>query len=295
MFGKTSFLRYLPSMNHILDGKKIAEQEKQSLKELIAQLKDITPRLDAILIGNNPASKIYVSMKKKACESIGMKSEIHELPEDTNEAALLKLIQELNNKEDVHGILLQLPLPAHLNKENFLNSISPLKDVDCFHPINMGLLLEGKSFFKPCTPLGIIKLLESTGENLEGKHAVIIGRSMLVGKPISLLLLEKNCTVTICHSKTKDISSVTKNADILVVAIGKPHFLNGDAIKEGAIVIDVGINRTADKKIVGDVDFKSAKEKASWITPVPGGVGPMTIAMLLHNTVRAAHLQQEKK
>lgn len=282
-------------MSPILDGKKLAQAFKENLKKDIEALKPIVPRLDAIVVGDDPASHIYVQSKKKACVALGMKSHIHTLPHNTKSEDLLKLIQSLNHNKEVHGILLQLPLPQALDKSLFLNALSPLKDVDCFHPINMGLLLEGKHFFIPCTPLGILKLLQSTQESLEGKHAVVLGRSTLVGKPISLLLQEANCTVTMCHSKTKNIFEFTKQADIVVAAIGKPHFIKGEHIKKGAIVIDVGINHTKNLEIVGDVDFESASKKASWITPVPGGVGPMTIAMLLHNTVRAAMLQKENK
>ncbi len=222
-----------------------------------------------------------------------MKSNVHALSENTSEKELLDLITKLNQNKEVNGILLQLPLPSHLKKDSFFSTISPLKDVDCFHPINTGLLFEGRSFFKPCTPLGIIRLLEATGVSLEGKHAVVLGRSTLVGKPVALLLLEKNCTVTLCHSKTKNIFDITKQADILIAAMGKPQFIKGGAIKENAIIIDVGINRLENKKLVGDVDFDSASSKTSWITPVPGGVGPMTIAMLLSNTILALKLQKE--
>ena len=281
-------------MAEIIDGHKVAEQIKIALKIETRKDPQLDPRLDAVLVGGTPASQIYVSMKKKACEAVGFRSEIHVLPETTSEQKLIDKINQLNDDDNVNGILVQLPLPKHINKEIIFGTLSPLKDVDCFHPTNMGLLVVGQPFFKPCTPAGIINLLEAYKIPLEGKHAVVIGRSTLVGKPVALLLLEKNCTVTICHSKTKNLFDLTKNADILVVAAGQPEFIKADAVKKGAAVIDVGIHKLNGKKIVGDVAFDEVSKKASWITPVPGGVGPMTIAMLLHNTYQAAILQRGK-
>jgi len=281
-------------MAEIIDGQKVAEQIKIALKIEARKDPQLDPRLDAVLVGGNPASQIYVSMKKKACEAVGFRSEIHVLPETTSEQKLIDKINQLNDDDNVNGILVQLPLPKHINKEIIFGTLSPLKDVDCFHPTNMGLLVVGQPFFKPCTPAGILNLLEAYKIPLEGKHAVVIGRSTLVGKPVALLLLEKHCTVTICHSKTKNLFDLTKNADILVVAAGQPEFIKADAVKKGATVIDVGIHKLNGKKTVGDVAFDEVSKKASWITPVPGGVGPMTIAMLLHNTYQAAILQRGK-
>lgn len=274
----------------IIDGKKISAEVREELKAEVAVLKSkgITPGLAVVLVGENPASQIYVRNKTKACEEVGIKSLQHTLPGDIKEKELLSLIRELNAANDVHGILVQLPLPSHMDSEAVLDLISPSKDVDGFHPYNMGRLMIGNALLQPCTPYGIMRLLDSTGIDASGKNAVIIGRSNIVGKPMAMMLLKRNATVTICHSKTKDLREKVREADILVAAIGRDRFVKGDWIKEGAVVIDVGMNRAPDGKLTGDVDFDAASLKASHITPVPGGVGPMTIAMLLKNTVAAA-------
>ena len=274
----------------ILDGKAVAKHIRENIAKEVEHLRrdGIHPGLAVILVGNNPASMVYVRNKGEACRTAGIHSEEHRLPEDTSEAVLLKLIDKLNNDNRVHGILVQLPLPERINKENILKAISPDKDVDGFHEINMGRLMSGHDGLVPCTPLGIIKLLEHYHIPIEGKYAVIVGRSNIVGKPVALMLLQRNATVTICHTRTKNMSEVCRQADILIAAVGRIHMISGDMIKEGAVVVDVGINRLECGKLAGDVDFAGASEKASWITPVPGGVGPMTIAMLLYNTVKAA-------
>ena len=274
----------------ILDGKAVAKHIRENIAKEVEHLRrdGIHPGLAVILVGNNPASMVYVRNKGEACRTAGIHSEEHRLPEDTSEAVLLKLIDKLNNDNRVHGILVQLPLPERINKENILKAISPDKDVDGFHEINMGRLMSGHDGLVPCTPLGIIKLLEHYHIPVEGKYAVIVGRSNIVGKPVALMLLQRNATVTICHTRTKNMSEVCRQADILIAAVGRVHMISGDMIKEGAVVVDVGINRLESGKLAGDVDFAGASEKASWITPVPGGVGPMTIAMLLFNTVKAA-------
>lgn len=236
---------------------------------------------------------MYVNNKKKACTDLGIYSEEYALSAETSEADLLKLIDELNAKSEISGILVQLPLPKHINEENVINRINPKKDVDAFHPVNVGKIMQGNYDFVPCTPAGVMELIAESGIDVTGKECVVVGRSNIVGKPMSMLLLHKNGTVTICHSRTKDLAEKTKNADILVAAVGIPEFIKGDMIKEGAVVIDVGINRVADKKLVGDVEFESAEKIASAITPVPGGVGPMTIAMLMKNTVKAAIINKE--
>ncbi|MBI2026224.1 MAG: bifunctional 5,10-methylenetetrahydrofolate dehydrogenase/5,10-methenyltetrahydrofolate cyclohydrolase [Deltaproteobacteria bacterium] len=277
-------------MGQIINGKKIADGIQEEIRAITAKL-PYKPRLDAILVGNNPASSVYVSMKQKACIKAGFDSKIHMLPSKTTKKKLVQLISKLNLDNKVHGILLQLPLPSHLKAFDFLKHLSPLKDVDCLTPYNMGRLFSGYYDFAPCTPLGIIKLIKSTRINLDGKHAVVVGRSLLVGKPLSLLLLEENCTVTMCHSHTKNIFDLTKQADILVAALGKPLYISPHAISKKTIIIDVGINRLPNGLLVGDVDFKKVSKKAAWITPVPGGVGPMTIAMLLQNTLLAARIQ----
>ncbi len=244
-------------------------------------------------MGDDPASRVYVNNKKKACEELGIYSEEYALSEDTSEEELLKLIHTLNEKRDINGILVQLPVPKHINEETVINAISPKKDVDAFHPVNVGKIMVGNFDFVPCTPAGVMELIKESGIDVRGKECVVVGRSNIVGKPQAMLLLHQNGTVTICHSKTKNLKEKTKQADILVAAVGIPNFITGDMIKEGAVVIDVGINRMADKKLVGDVEFESAEKVASAITPVPGGVGPMTIAMLMKNTVKAAILQHE--
>ena len=281
-------------MTQIIDGKVISTQIKDELKAKVAEMKaqgtEIT--LAVIQVGNDPASSVYVGNKKKACEYIGIRSLAYELPEETTEAELLKLIEELNERKDVNGILVQLPVPKHIEEEKILNAISPLKDVDGFHPQNVGALCIGKPGFVSCTPAGIIQLLKRSGIEIAGKECVVIGRSNIVGKPMSLLLLRENGTVTVTHSRTKDLKEVAKRADILVVAIGKPKMITADYVKEGAVVIDVGIHRNENNKLCGDVDYESVAPKCSAITPVPGGVGPMTIAMLMNNCVESVALQQ---
>ncbi len=254
--------------------------------------KGINPGLAVIIVGDDPASRVYVNNKKKACEQIGIYSEEYALPAETTEQALLNLIQKLNNDKKINGILVQLPIPKHINEETIINAIDPKKDVDAFHPVNVGKIMVGNFDFVPCTPAGVMELINESGIDVEGKECVVVGRSNIVGKPQAMLLLHKNATVTICHSRTKNLAEKTKNADILVAAVGIPEFIKGDMIKPGAVVIDVGINRIAEKKLVGDVCFESAQKVASAITPVPGGVGPMTIAMLMKNTVKAALIQQ---
>ncbi|MDP2144669.1 MAG: bifunctional methylenetetrahydrofolate dehydrogenase/methenyltetrahydrofolate cyclohydrolase FolD [Gallionella sp.] len=274
----------------IIDGKAIAQEVRAEWKVRADALKarGITPGLAVIIVGEDPASKVYVANKVKACAELGLHSEHIVMPADTPEAALLAKIDELNNDASIHGILVQLPVPKHIDSNKILEAISPNKDVDGFHQMNVGALVTGHTRFPPCTPYGAMKLLEKSGVTIEGKHAVVVGRSNIVGKPMALMLLHMNATVTICTSKTVDLAKFTRDADILVVATGKPKMITGDMIKPGAAVIDVGINRLADGKLCGDVDFESAKEVAGWITPVPGGVGPMTITMLVANTVQAA-------
>ncbi len=274
----------------IIDGKAIAQEVRAEVAEGVARLKaekGITPGLHVILVGNDPASETYVNNKERACADVGMRGAVHRLPEATEQDTLIRLVAELNADKTVHGILVQLPLPKHLDALAVLAHISADKDVDGLHQISAGRLLTGYEGFVPCTPRGIMRLIESTGVKIEGKEAVVIGRSNLVGKPVSLLLLNENATVTMCHSRTRDLAEVARRADILVAAIGKPGFVTGDMIKSGAVVIDVGTTRV-DGKLKGDVNFGEAAEKAGYITPVPGGVGPMTIAMLLSNTLLAA-------
>lgn len=280
----------------ILDGKKIADQLTEIVKRDVAKFeaaRSIKPGLTVIIVGENPASKVYVNRKHKACEELGIASEVVRLPETTTEEQLLQEIDRLNGDNRVHGILVQLPLPKHINSELVLERISPLKDVDGFHPANVGNLTIGKEGLVPCTPYGVIKMLEISGISVEGKRAVVLGRSNIVGKPMTMLLMSRNATVTVCHSRTKDLAAVCREGDILVAAIGKPEFVTKDMVKPGAIVIDVGINRVGDK-LVGDVKFDEVQEVAGYITPVPGGVGPLTIGMLLHNTLKAAELQLDK-
>ncbi len=273
-------------MAKLIDGKMISAQVKDELKEKVAQEGlDIT--LAVIQVGNDPASTVYVGNKKKACEYIGIRSLAYELPEETSESELLQLVQKLNNRKDVHGILVQLPLPDHINEDLIIQSISPAKDVDGFHPQSVGALSIGQKGFVSCTPAGVIQLLKRSEIEIEGKECVIVGRSNIVGKPMALLMLRENATVTICHSRTKNLKEVTRRADILIVAIGKPKFISAEYVKEGAVVIDVGIHRGKNNKLCGDVDFESVEPVASAITPVPGGVGPMTIAMLMNNCVEA--------
>lgn len=279
---------------NLIDGRAVASRLRARLKEEVKGLqaeKGITPGLGVILVGEDPASKVYVGMKEKACKEIGIRSYVYRLPQDTSEEEILRLIDYLNKNPEVNGILVQLPLPGHVSTEKVLESLSPDKDVDGFHPYNVGRLVAGNPSFIPCTPLAIIKLLDEYGIPIEGKEAVVVGRSNIVGKPISLLLLQRNATVTICHSRTRDLPAVIHRAQILVVAVGRARMVKGEWIREGAVVIDVGVNRLEDGSLCGDVDFREASKRASFITPVPGGVGPMTITMLLHNTIQAARLQ----
>lgn len=278
-------------MAEIINGKLVSKNIREELTSDIADFKasfGVTPGLAVIMVGDNPASAVYVRNKHRACGEVGIKSYQIELPENTSEEELLSRIDELNGDENVHGILVQLPLPKHINEEKVINRISPDKDVDAFHPVNVGKIMIGNYSFLPCTPAGIMELLAHYNVDISGKRCVVIGRSNIVGKPMALLLLEKHGTVTVCHSRTKNLAEITKEADILVVAIGKAGFLTADMVKPGAVVIDVGINRLDDGKLAGDVAFDSVFGIASLITPVPGGVGPMTITMLLKNTLTAA-------
>lgn len=279
-------------MAKIIDGKALAQSIKENIAREVDALKEkgVTPGLAVILVGDDPASKVYVNNKKKACAQVGIYSEEYLLPADTDEKTLLDLIAKLNADKNISGVLLQAPIPPHLDYRKISETISPAKDVDAFHPYNVGKIMIGDFDFVPCTPAGVIELIKSTGTEIAGKNCVVIGRSNIVGKPQAMLLLKENGTVTVCHSKTKDIASFTRGADILVVAVGKAGFVNGDMIKPGAVVIDVGMNRNAEGKLCGDVDFASAEPVAAYITPVPGGVGPMTVTMLLKNTVKAAKL-----
>ncbi|MBO5321028.1 MAG: bifunctional methylenetetrahydrofolate dehydrogenase/methenyltetrahydrofolate cyclohydrolase FolD [Clostridia bacterium] len=276
-------------MYKLIDGKVISAAVKERVKNEVAELKTkgITVGLAVIIVGEDPASKVYVSNKKKACEALGILSREYALPESTTEDELLNLITKLNADPEINGILCQLPLPKHLDEKLIINSIDPEKDVDAFHPVNVGKIMIGDYYFLPCTPAGVMEMLKYEGIEVEGKNCVVIGRSNIVGKPMNMLLLHKNGTVTICHSRTKNLAEICRNADILVAAVGKPNFVTADMVKDGAVVIDVGINRL-DGKLCGDVDFENVKEKSSAITPVPGGVGPMTIAMLMQNTLTAA-------
>ena len=276
-------------MAFLIDGKKISTEIKDEVKAKVAELKEqgIEVCLAVVQVGNNPASCVYVNNKKKACEYVGFRSVSHELPEETTEAELLKLIDDLNNDDSVNGILVQLPLPKHMDENKVIDAISPYKDVDGFHLMNVGALSTGQKGFISCTPYGIIELLKRSNIEIEGKHCVIIGRSNIVGKPMGMLLLRENGTVTTVHSKTKNIKDITKQADILIAAIGKPRFVDDTYVKEGAVVIDVGINRDENNKLCGDVDFDKVEPIASAITPVPGGVGPMTIAMLMKNCLES--------
>lgn len=279
-------------MSRIIDGKVISAAVKERVKKGVAELneKGITVGLAVIIVGEDPASKIYVANKKKACEALGIISEEYALPESTTEEELLALVDELNHKKSINGILCQLPLPRHLDEKLIINSILPEKDVDAFHPANVGRIMIGDYDFVPCTPAGIMEMLAYENINPEGKTCVVIGRSNIVGKPMAMLLLHKNGTVTVCHSKTQNLKEICSKADILVAAVGRAKFVTADMVKEGAVVIDVGMNRV-DGKLYGDVDYEAVKEKASAITPVPGGVGPMTIAMLMQNTLTAAKRQ----
>ena len=277
----------------LIDGKAISAEIKAEAAAEAAELKakGIEPCLAVVLVGDNSASKVYVSNKQKACEAVGIKSVSHVLPGETTEEELLKLIDELNNDASVHGILVQMPVPEQIDDRKVIMAISPEKDVDCFHPVNVGYLHTGAKGFLPCTPAGIIELIKRSGHSIAGKNCVIIGRSNIVGKPVAMLLMQENGTVTICHSKTQDLAGICRGADIIVSATGKVNTVTADMVKEGAIIIDVGMNRNAEGKLCGDVDFENVKEVAGAITPVPGGVGPMTIAMLMKNCNTAAKIQ----
>ena len=283
-------------MYQIIDGKKISAEVKEEVKAKVAELKEkgISVGLAVVLVGQDPASKVYVNNKKKACEALGIESFEYLLPETATQEELLDLVKKLNADDRVDGILVQLPLPRHLDEKAVIAAISPDKDVDAFHAVNVGKIMIGDYTFAPCTPAGIIELIERSGISLEGKNCTVIGRSNIVGKPMSMLLLHKNATVTICHSRTKNLAEVVSRADVVVAAVGKAKFVTADMVKEGAVVIDVGINRMEDGKLCGDVDFEAVAPKCSYITPVPGGVGPMTIAVLMQNTLRAAQAKLNK-
>ncbi|MEK9198633.1 bifunctional methylenetetrahydrofolate dehydrogenase/methenyltetrahydrofolate cyclohydrolase FolD [Ureibacillus sp. 179-F W5.1 NHS] len=282
----------------IINGKEIGQEIRKSIAERVQLLKEqgVTPGLAVILVGNNPASQTYVRNKQKSCEAIGIFSELIQLPEDVTEEELLVQIRSLNHRNDIHGILVQLPLPKHIDEDKVIATISPDKDVDGFSPVSVGKMMLGQETYLPCTPFGVMKLLEYSGIDIAGKHAVVVGRSHIVGKPMGQLLLQKDATVTYTHSKTPDLPSITKQADILIAAVGRANFITKEHVKPGAVVIDVGINRDDHNKLTGDVDFKAVDGIASHITPVPGGVGPMTITMLLYNTVQSAEntLVQDK-
>lgn len=280
-------------MGTIIDGKAVSAQVKERIKEETAKLKEqgIEVGLAVVIVGEDPASKVYVRNKKKACEEVGFNSYEYALPEETTEQELLDLVNKLNADDKVNGILVQLPLPKHLDDKVIINNILPEKDVDAFHPVNVGKIMIGDYSFLPCTPAGVMELIASTGTEIQGKECVVIGRSNIVGKPMAMLLLHKSGTVTICHSKTKDLKKVAGRADILVAAVGRPKMITADYVKEGAVVIDVGMDRDENGKLCGDVDFEDCKDKAGYITPVPGGVGPMTIAMLMQNTLTAAKVK----
>ncbi len=284
-------------MAELIDGKAIAaelrEQISTDVEELVAT--GVTPGLAVVLVGEDPASRVYVSMKEKACAATGIYSVEHKLSAETGEAELLELIATLNGDEKIDGILVQLPLPGHIDEAKVLEAISPSKDVDGFHPYNVGRLVTGNPVFKPCTPYGVMKMLEYIGADLKGKDVVIVGRSNIVGKPLALMCLAEHATVTICHSRTVDLPQKVAAADVVIAAVGRPEMIKGDWIKKGAIVIDVGVNRVGEKKLVGDVDFIAASKNAAAITPVPGGVGPMTITMLLYNTLVSAKRRAAKK
>ena len=283
-------------MAKIIDGKEVSAQVKEQVKEEAAQLKAATGLqvgLAVVIVGNNPASRVYVNNKKKACEAVGFQSFEYALDEDTTQEELLELVEVLNENPQVNGILVQLPLPKQIDEKAIINAISPDKDVDAFHPSNVGRIMIGSYAFLPCTPAGVMELIASTGVSVSGTNCVVIGRSNIVGKPMAMLLLHRNATVTICHSHTKNLKEVCASADILVSAVGKAHFITADMVKEGAIVIDVGMNHDENGKLCGDVEFAEVEPKASYITPVPGGVGPMTITMLMKNTLRAAEMKQK--
>ena len=278
----------------IIDGKKVSAEVKEEVRKQVEQLQaehGITPGLAVVIVGDDPASRVYVNNKKKACEVVGFKSEEYALPAQTTQEELLELVHTLNEKKDINGILVQLPLPKHLDDKAVIEAINPQKDVDAFHAVNVGKIMLGEYDFLPCTPAGVMEMLHNYNIDVNGKNCVVIGRSNIVGKPMAMLLLHENATVTICHSRTQNLAEVCARADILVAAVGKPKFVTPDMVKEGAVVIDVGMDRDENGKLCGDVDFEAAKEKCSYITPVPGGVGPMTIAMLMKNTIKAAKIQ----
>ena len=277
-------------MTRIIDGKSIATKIREEIttEARLLDSKGVTPGLAVVLVGEDPASKVYVSMKEKACHDVGIFSDEYKLAAETSEAELLALISRLNVDPRIHGILVQLPLPKHIDSDLVLESIVPEKDVDGFHPYNVGRLGVGKPLFQPCTPYGVMKMLQEIGIDLAGKEVVVVGRSNIVGKPVAAMCLQQHATVTICHSRTKDLAGKVRMADVLIAAVGVPEMIKGEWIKEGAVVIDVGVNRVGKKKLVGDVEYAAASERASAITPVPGGVGPMTITMLLQNTVESA-------
>lgn len=280
-------------MGQIIDGKLISKSVKDKIAIEVKELKKsgVTPGLAVIIVGENPASQIYVRNKQRACEEVGFESFKYEMPESTTQGELLELIKKLNEDKRVNGILCQLPLPSHIDESTVINNIAPEKDVDAFHPENVGKIMIGDYSFLPCTPAGVMELIASTGIDVAGKECVVVGRSNIVGKPMAMLLLHKSGTVTICHSKTKDLQAECQRADILVAAVGVAKLIKGDMVKDGAVLIDVGMNRDENGKLCGDIDFESCKDKASYITPVPGGVGPMTIAMLMKNTLTAAKEQ----
>lgn len=284
-------------MDNIIDGKAIAAEIRAALSAESSRLKQdgVTPGLAMVLVGEDPASRVYVSMKEKACEKSGILYDEHKLHAESTQEQLLALIEELNRDEAIDGILVQLPLPDHMDESRILEAISPQKDVDGFHPYNVGRLVTGTPFFRPCTPMGIIKMLEHTGVELRGKEVVVVGRSNMVGKPVGLMCLSMDATVTLCHSHTRDLEAHVRRADVLIAAVGSPEMIRGDWIKQGAVVVDVGVNRVGEKKLVGDVEFDEARQRASAITPVPGGVGPMTITMLLYNTVQSARRRAENR
>lgn len=282
----------------IIDGKKVSANVKESVRlecERLVKEHGVTPGLAVVIVGDDPASRVYVNNKKKACELVGFKSEEYALPAETTQDELLSLVDTLNNKDDINGILVQLPLPKHLDDKAVIERISPKKDVDAFHAVNVGKIMLGEYDFLPCTPAGVMEMLHQYEIPVEGKQCVVIGRSNIVGKPMGMLLLHENGTVTICHSRTKNLKEVCQRADILVAAVGRAKFVTADMVKDGAVVIDVGMNRDENGKLCGDVDFENVKDKCSYITPVPGGVGPMTIATLMKNTIKACKIQNNIK
>lgn len=280
-------------MANIISGKEVSAKVREQVRAECDELKKkgINPGLAVIIVGDDPASRVYVNNKKKACADVGFLSEEYALPAETTQDELMELIDKLNKRDDINGILCQLPLPRHLDEKAVINAISPLKDVDAFHPSNVGKIMIGDYHFLPCTPAGVMEMIHTAGIEVSGKNCVVIGRSNIVGKPMAMLLLHENGTVTICHSRTRNLKEICSQADILVAAVGKPKFVTADMVKEGAVVLDVGINRDENGKLCGDVDFAAVEPKASYITPVPGGVGPMTIAMLMKNTLMAAKIQ----